>query len=539
VAAKNRKGKRSKAKLPEGYEFLALANQFRRAGRYEEALKICRWGLKNFPDYVSARAALGVILLEAGHNDEARAELEAVLEVAPTNLFTHRALGKLHLESGDLAEAKKAYEAVLWLAPEDAEALAKLESLGAPQEVETVSESTAGMEPEGDPDLAPEGDLEPQPEDSEPAADEDLELPEEEDLELPVDEDLELPEEEPTAEAEPPAEESSEEDPEKKARIAAENQALTGRLGELEAFQGMQFPELADMDLSDPQYTRKLAGLFEGHGYYKDAMISYQMALKENPDDEAIQQKIAELKQLQGFRERESETGLDLDALLSQEELQATVPDDGETEEQTTDLGTGPEGDGAEVEAEEPPSTETVDISQSSDFDRELSRAMSEGDEAQEGEGDLPTEPADGAAIADALPAEESLPVEEPEDLPVPEEDLGGEEVLATMEDSLADSENGQLPGPENVTIDLSEPPGEPVAAPVDDIDDGMANLSLDEPVPAESSPEPGEEAPAESVPESTSAATDPHKQETIHRLEGLLDRVRSKSDKDEKNTMA
>lgn len=64
-------------------------------GDYDQAIQVCREGLRQHPGYVSARVTLGRALLETGQHEQARAELEAVLRVAPDNLAAIRALGEI------------------------------------------------------------------------------------------------------------------------------------------------------------------------------------------------------------------------------------------------------------------------------------------------------------------------------------------------------------------------------------------------------------------------------------------------------------
>jgi hypothetical protein len=62
----------------------------------ERAISLCREGLQKFPHHVSARVTLGWALLESGKLDEARQELELVLQRAPDNLAAIRGLAELH-----------------------------------------------------------------------------------------------------------------------------------------------------------------------------------------------------------------------------------------------------------------------------------------------------------------------------------------------------------------------------------------------------------------------------------------------------------
>ncbi len=81
---------------PASISFAALAEEYRRAGRHDDALATCLVGLARHPAYVSARVTLGRTLMELGKYDDARVEFERVLRMAPENLAAIRALATLH-----------------------------------------------------------------------------------------------------------------------------------------------------------------------------------------------------------------------------------------------------------------------------------------------------------------------------------------------------------------------------------------------------------------------------------------------------------
>lgn len=80
---------------PASIAFGALAEEYRRAGRLEDAIAACRTGLARHPSYLSARVTLGRALQELGRQADARKEFENVLAVAPDNLAAIRALAEL------------------------------------------------------------------------------------------------------------------------------------------------------------------------------------------------------------------------------------------------------------------------------------------------------------------------------------------------------------------------------------------------------------------------------------------------------------
>lgn len=86
---------------PASIAFAALADEYRRAGRFHDAVETCRAGLLRHPAYLSARVTLGRALLEIGEFDDAEAELQQVLRTAPENLAAIRALADIHHRRGD------------------------------------------------------------------------------------------------------------------------------------------------------------------------------------------------------------------------------------------------------------------------------------------------------------------------------------------------------------------------------------------------------------------------------------------------------
>ena len=109
---------------PASIAFAALAEEYRRAGRFDEAIEACRTGLQRHPSYLSARVTLGRSLVEIGQYDAAREELQYVLRAAPENLAAIRALAEIHERQGDAPEALEQYKAALQVARQDAPAAA-------------------------------------------------------------------------------------------------------------------------------------------------------------------------------------------------------------------------------------------------------------------------------------------------------------------------------------------------------------------------------------------------------------------------------
>src|SRR5690348_1686890 len=106
---------------PASIAFASLAEEYRRAARFEEAVEASRAGLRFHPTYVSARVTLGRSLMELGLFDQAERELHVVARSTPDNLAARRALGDLYWRQGDLGRALEQLRTAAGLAPGDGE----------------------------------------------------------------------------------------------------------------------------------------------------------------------------------------------------------------------------------------------------------------------------------------------------------------------------------------------------------------------------------------------------------------------------------
>jgi len=87
-------------KDPASIAFAQLAEEHRRAGDLDEAIRVSEAGLEQHPGYLSARVTLGRALAELGRLDEAADEFSRVVEAAPDNLIAVRALADIHHRLG-------------------------------------------------------------------------------------------------------------------------------------------------------------------------------------------------------------------------------------------------------------------------------------------------------------------------------------------------------------------------------------------------------------------------------------------------------
>ncbi len=89
---------------PASPAFAQLAEEYRRAGALQEAVRVCRAGLAHHPSYTSARVTLGRALFDLRQDDEAQAQFEIVLLSAPENLIALRSMADIHQRRDDGTE---------------------------------------------------------------------------------------------------------------------------------------------------------------------------------------------------------------------------------------------------------------------------------------------------------------------------------------------------------------------------------------------------------------------------------------------------
>lgn len=93
------------AREPTSQAYAALAEAYRRAGRADEAVTLCREGLARHPGYATTRLVLAKALLEAGDVRTALAEIRRFLGGEPDHEPALRIAVECTLRAGDPAEA--------------------------------------------------------------------------------------------------------------------------------------------------------------------------------------------------------------------------------------------------------------------------------------------------------------------------------------------------------------------------------------------------------------------------------------------------
>lgn len=120
---------------PASIAFAQLGEEYRRAGRYREAIETCRAGLRRHPGYLSARVTLGRALVASADLQQAERELNEVLQLAPENLAALRGLADVAERGGDRARALSYYRRAAALAPNDKDLQSSVAQLEAEPEV--------------------------------------------------------------------------------------------------------------------------------------------------------------------------------------------------------------------------------------------------------------------------------------------------------------------------------------------------------------------------------------------------------------------
>ncbi len=122
---------RALAKDPQSKAFMPLAEEYGKAGMWQEAAAVLEDGLKLYPGFVTAMVALGRAYDQLNQPAKARTVLEDAVKASPENLRAHRTLAKIYTAQGAAEAARKSCAVVLAANPTDQEALALRATLDA------------------------------------------------------------------------------------------------------------------------------------------------------------------------------------------------------------------------------------------------------------------------------------------------------------------------------------------------------------------------------------------------------------------------
>lgn len=119
IAGAIRRHEERLARDPSSLAFAQLADLYRKAGRAQDAVALCRAGLARYPHYTTARLILAKAHLAAGELDQAIGELEIILQSSPKDVQCHRLAAEVHRRAGRLDAAVRHLEAAVGLDPGD------------------------------------------------------------------------------------------------------------------------------------------------------------------------------------------------------------------------------------------------------------------------------------------------------------------------------------------------------------------------------------------------------------------------------------
>lgn len=121
IAGAIRRQEERLSKDPSSLAFAQLADLYRKAGRADDAIAICREGLKRYPQYATARLILAKTLVGEARLDEARTEVDAILQTSPKDVQCHRLAAEIDRRLGRVDAAAGHLERVIALDPGDRE----------------------------------------------------------------------------------------------------------------------------------------------------------------------------------------------------------------------------------------------------------------------------------------------------------------------------------------------------------------------------------------------------------------------------------
>src|SRR5262252_496534 len=109
---------------PGSDAYRPLAEAYLAAGRFMEAMVVCKKGVKAHPNRPDPRLLLARVYSEQGKDKKALDELQGALGVAPSDRTVLRALAAVQMRSGDAASGKATLQKVWDLDPKDPETAA-------------------------------------------------------------------------------------------------------------------------------------------------------------------------------------------------------------------------------------------------------------------------------------------------------------------------------------------------------------------------------------------------------------------------------
>lgn len=126
------------AKDPQSKAFLPLAEEYGKAGMWQEAAGVLEDGLKYSPGFITAMVALGCAYDHMEQPAKAQAILEESIKLSPENLRAHRTLIKIYRSQKRNDLALQSCAVILAVNPRDEEALSVQGACGGAAKPETT-----------------------------------------------------------------------------------------------------------------------------------------------------------------------------------------------------------------------------------------------------------------------------------------------------------------------------------------------------------------------------------------------------------------
>src|SRR5512143_179729 len=106
---------------PASEAYRPLTEAYLAAGRFMEAMVVCKKGVKAHPDDPSARVLLARVFADQGKDRKALEELQSILAAYPTFAAANRMAGELHMKVGEKEQGESALRRAADAAPNDPE----------------------------------------------------------------------------------------------------------------------------------------------------------------------------------------------------------------------------------------------------------------------------------------------------------------------------------------------------------------------------------------------------------------------------------
>ncbi|MDH4098528.1 MAG: tetratricopeptide repeat protein [Nitrospira sp.] len=116
---------------PGSKAFIHLAEEYGKAGMWDEAAAVLEDGLTASPNFITAMVALGRVYEQLNQPAKAMAMLEEAVKLSPDNFRAHRTLAKIYAAQGVKEAGLRSCAVILAANPQDAEALSLHATLAA------------------------------------------------------------------------------------------------------------------------------------------------------------------------------------------------------------------------------------------------------------------------------------------------------------------------------------------------------------------------------------------------------------------------